>query len=150
VPTQRRNILAALTADVATIATANGFDTDAGLVVYVGEVPQLGDDDPDQAIAIIFGLEEPHWELPGKSVQIRLPIAICAVAKARTNAYLVIESLIGDIKRAIEKEDRTLGGLLTHPLERGPVAWLPRESGSTTVGAAVNYVIRIKEGWGAP
>lgn len=152
-PTRRRLILEALVARVEAIKEANGFETDAGESVHLGETPALGDDDPDQAISMVPGADEPKWSQHGKGFQIGLPIAFHAVAKASLEpkqAFWLIESLIGDIKRAVELEDRTLGGLLAWPMERGSVEGLPREPGSLTVGAAVNYTVIFKEGWGNP
>lgn len=149
--TRRKDVLEVLLARLALIRTTAGFDTNAGAAVYFGEVPALGENDPDQAIVLVPGVEEPRWELEGLALQTRLPVIIAAIAKADLSApYLAIESLIGDIKRGIELEDRLLNGLLQFPMERGAVVGMPRESGSTTVGATVTYFVRIKEGWGTP
>lgn len=149
--TRRRLILEAIVARVQAIQIVDGFETDAGVHVYLGEAPALGPDDEAQAIAVVVGDEEPNWPLHGKANQIRLPISVQAIAKVDLDQpWLAVEALIGDIKRAVELENRTLGGLVDSPLERGPVLTLPKEPGSTTVGAAVNYRALFKESWGAP
>ena len=149
--TRRQSILEVLITRLELVQVVNGFATDTGAAVYFGEVPALGFDDPEQAIALVVGVETPQWMQDGKKFQILLPVNIAAVAKADLSApYLVVEQVIGDIKRAIELEDRYLGGLVEWPLERGPVQTLTREPGSTTVGAAVTFAIRYTEGWGNP
>jgi hypothetical protein len=55
--TRRLLILTRLAALASTITKANGYDTDAGLKVYIGGAPELGPDDPDYAIAIVPGDE---------------------------------------------------------------------------------------------
>lgn len=149
--TRRKSILEVLVGRLEAIRTSSGFDTDAGAKVYFGEVPALGESDPDQAIALVPGVEEPQWQVDGHAMRVRLPVHVAAIAKADlAEPHAAIESLIGDIKRAIELEDRTLGGLISFPMERGVVQAMPRESGSTTVGATLTYLVAWKEGWGNP
>lgn len=149
--TRRALIIAALVARVSTITVANGFETNGGELVFVGEASALGADDPDQALAVVIGDEDLAWQLPGKAFLPALPIAVRALAKADSDAaWMTVEALVGDIKRAMEVGDPMLGGLLTYPLERGSVQTLRREVGAETVGAAVTYRVRWKESWGAP
>lgn len=151
--TRRKSVLAALVTRLAAIQIANGFATDAGKTLVVGTTPAFGEDDPKQAIAILVGDDSTTWQQRGLACSNKVPYLICALSDADVaNAWMTIEDLIGDIKRAIEVEDRTLGGLLTTdgPLERGPTAAFPREPGSTTVGAYVTYFAGLKEGWGTP
>ncbi len=146
--TTRQLILAAFLAAVREITIANGFATDAGNTVYIGETAQLGDDDPDQAIALV--VDDDDARSPGY-VFVTLPIVVQALAKADLDEpWLVVESLLGDLKRAIETEDRTLGGLLKSELQRGSTRTLAREPGSTTVGAAITYRCEYVEVWGNP
>ena len=146
---RRRLIVEALKARVEAIRVANGFETDAGVTVFLGETPPLGPDDPETAIAIVVGDEDPQYQ--GANLFIRLPVAIQALARADLEQpWLAVEDLIGDIKRAVELEDRTLGGLVKRQIERGSVVALEREPGSTTVGAAVTFVCPYVEGWGTP
>lgn len=134
-----------------TIRQSNGYETDAGALVFVGEAPPLGPDDPDQALAIVPENEATQWQEPGLAVDVILPIGVHGVTKVdATNAWLGVEAMIRDIKRAIETSDVQFSGLLSWPLERGPVLTLGREAGSANAGAAVMYRARLKEGWGRP
>lgn len=147
--TKRQYLLEALNTRLAAITTANDFQTNAGQHIYIGETPALGPDDEDEALAIVIGDEEPQYQ--GVNLFIALPIDVQAVVKADLDApWMTVEAIIGDIKRAVELEDRTLDGLVKRMIQRGPVRALPREPGSTTVGAAVTYVAPFLEGWGTP
>jgi hypothetical protein len=152
---RRRLILEAFRDRVSQITIAGGFLTDAGKVVFLGEDPTLGPDDPEEAIALVVEEDEPDIQTPfgpgdGASVQVNLTIGVQALAKADLDAPLIaIENVIADIKKAVELDDRTLGGLiggiarrLTRPLDR--------EDGSTVVGASVDYEIVYSEDWGDP
>lgn len=146
---RRQLLLAAIVARVQAVQTASGFQTDAGQLVFFGETPELGPDDPNEAIAVVVGDEEPKYQ--GANLLIRLPVSIQAVAKADLEApWLAIEAVIADIKTAVELADRKLGGLIPQPLERGPVRTMPRAKGSTTVGVSVQYLATYVEGWGTP
>jgi len=131
----------------------SGFETNAGHAVYLGDAPQLGPDDPEQAIAILPGVEDPRWI--AKQLLVLWPIEIHALAKADLGgggkSWKAVERVIADIKRAVELEDRTFGGLLRRDsIERGAVRSREREPGNTTVGAIVPYIVRILEVWGDP
>lgn len=146
--TQRRRILEALMARLEVILVSRGFATDVGQQVIVGEIPQLGPSDPDAIVAIMVGEQPGNL---GLNVFTQLPYEVLAIAKADLDkAWLTVEDVIGDVKRAIELEDRTLDGLVLDQLSRGPVKSLPREPGSTTIGASITYLADFKEGWGAP
>jgi len=146
---RRRLIMEAIKARVSEISVTHGFETDAGLTVFLGETPQLGPDDPQTAIAIVVGDEEPQYQ--GAKFLIRLPLALQALARADLDQpWLAVEDVIGDLKRAVELEDRTLGGLVKSDLERRSVVAMEREPGSTTVGAEVTYLFTYSESWGAP
>lgn len=148
-PSRRQLILEALRDRVEVIATAAGYETDAGRAVFVGEAPDLGEDDPDQAIALIVGDEVPGSQ--AENVHTELPINIAALAKADIDQpWLAAEAVLGDIKRAVELEDRTLGGLVKLRLQRGPTRTMQREPGSATVGIAIQYRAPYVEKWGAP
>jgi hypothetical protein len=151
--TRREQLLGAFKARLQEITEANGFWTEAGLTVFMGEAPDLGPNDPDQAIAIVVGDEEQNWQLPGKGIGIRLPLAVQAVAKVGTDedaAWQTVERLIGDIQRAIETTDPLVDGWSDWPLEIGPVRTLKRETGSTNVGSELTYRAVYKRGWGSP
>ena len=146
---RRQQVLAALVARVQAITVDDGFNTDAGTAVYLGETPMLGPDDPLVAIALIVGDDDPGYQ--GEHVFVKLPIEIQGVAFAdQTDSWMAVEAVIEDIKRAVELEDRSLGKLLRSELERGPTRTLRREPGSSTVGAGVTYLAPIAEKWGTP
>jgi hypothetical protein len=76
---------------------------------------------------------------------------VAALAKADLDdPYLAVEAVLGDIKRAIELEDRSLGGLVDQRFERGRTRPFEREEGSTAVGVIVPYIVPYYESWGAP
>lgn len=148
-PSRRELILAALLERIEAIRTTNGFNSDAGTRVFLGESPVLGPDDPDAAIAVVVGDDVTPYV--GENVFVVLVVELQAVAKSNINhPWLAVEGLLADIKRAIEVEDRTLGKLLPNKLERGSSRTLPREPGSATVGASVTYIAKYPEAWGHP
>ena len=148
-PIRRQEILTVLRDRLETIAIAAGYQTDAGENVFLGELPALGEDDPDVALAIVVGDEVPQYQ--GEQLFVRLPFELHTIAKADLDEpWLTVEQLIADVKRAIEQPDRTLGGLVRRMIEREAVRTVPREPGSTTVGAMVVYVAPYLEAWGDP
>lgn len=152
---KRESILAALRTRLERIAVVNGFNTDAGAMLVVGETPSLGPDDPSEAIALV--LQDDDQGHQGEHVVIRLPIAISALCRhTGTTPAQSLEPLITDIKRAIEDPvvpdpNRDLNGvLLRRGLSRGATRALKREPGSETVSATVEYLAEFGERWGAP
>ncbi len=150
----RQAILAEVISRLGTIAIANGYQTDAGLMLFVGELPLLGPDDPPAAIAVIVRDElaadlSGYGEAPDGITVSVLPIECQAVAKADLEQpWVLVEAVISDIKQAIETSDRSLGGILVLPLKRGRTRAFGREPGSTIVGAAVPYLATFAEQWG--
>lgn len=131
------------------IKTEAGFDTNCGDTVMLGFSPELGPDDPDQAIAILSGEDALAWH--GQNIHVKWPIEVHALAKVDLDEpWIAIEQVVSDIKRAVELEDRRLGRLVKPFLERVSVRTLPREPGSTTAGAAVTYLVPLTEAWGDP
>jgi hypothetical protein len=147
--TRRSLILQAFVTRLSAITVDNGFETDAGATIYLGEAPALGPDDPAVAIALVVDDDHPTYQ--GEQVFNQLPIDICALAKVDIDqSWLAVEALIGDIKRAMELPDRTLGKLVPRQIIRGVTRTLPRETGSTTIGALVRYTAPFVEVWGNP
>ena len=149
---KRRLILEAIVSRLEDIALNNGYETDAGLALYTGEIPQLGEDDPTEAIAVVFGEDDPKSLGDGRGFVIRLQAQISALCKVSADEpWQRIEMVLADIKRAMETNDLTLGGLLTGPFERSAATQThPREPGSLTAGIMLPYTLTYKEGWGAP
>lgn len=146
---RRQRILEVLSARVQRIERANGFQTDAGKQLFLGEGVELGPDDPADAVAVVVGDEAPQYQ--GENIFLNLPIAIHALARADIDqSWLVVEAVIADIKAAVETVDRTLGGVVKRQIQRGSVVTLERQPGSTTVGASVTYICPYLERWGAP
>ena len=147
--TRRVLILQRLGALAALIQTANGYDTDTGLRVYLGAAPELGDADPDYAIAIVPGDEIPTED--GRIMN-SFPVAIQAIGKSSAaDAWINLELLLGDIKRAIENPaDRTLGSILKGVIKRGPTRSLERVPGATTIGLEIFYTCPYVDEWGNP
>jgi hypothetical protein len=148
----RKRILLVVANRVAAIATENGFNTDAGRSVYVGGMPTLGPDDPDAVIAVIpqgqnSGLTRMH-------VAGQWPIDIVAVANAnasRDDHALLVEDVLADIQRAMELEDRTLGGLINaNDFSVGDTKPYDREQGSSVVAVAQTYSLHVQRVFGSP
>jgi len=145
-PTIRQGIGAEAVERIATILTANDFETDAGANVFIGSTPELGKDDPDDAIAVVFGDDSVTHQQ--QKTYLTLPIEIQAVVKVGpSNAWLRLEAILGDIKRAMETADRRIAG---YPMRRGTTRTLEREPGSTTAGVGVTYEMDYSEPWGQP
>ena len=153
--TKRRQILEAVRARLQAIKIASDYHTDAGDVVFLGETPVLGPDDPHPvALAMIVLTDDPVHQQ--QNVKVTLPIEVQIVtqpnAAEQARPWLLVEDAIGDVKVAVEAGDRTLGGLLASGLDlkRGPVRFLERTSGNDIVGAGVEYRFGYVEGWGTP
>jgi hypothetical protein len=145
----RQEILEVLQARLAAIQIANGFQTDAGLHVFTHETPDLGPDDPEQAVAMVVGEDEPFFQ--GEQVFLKMPVEMQAVVKADLDTpYVTVEAILADIKKAIELPDRTLGKRIRHQIERQSTRTLLREPGSETVGVGITYVCPYTEVWGNP
>jgi hypothetical protein len=150
-PSRRQAILEAWIALLQTIRTANDFETDVGAQLFLGDKSDLGPNDPSQALALDIGDEDSRWQGPGKALFCTMLLHNRALASGDLEQpFAMSETIVADIKKCIEGTDPQLGGLLMAPMERGPVVMLPREEGSTTVGASVIYRVQWKEKWGAP
>ena len=143
--TRRQDIITELIDRVSAITKTNGFSTNAGRNVYVGEIVKLGENEPDSAIAIVIGNET----VIGQRVKViyDLDIEIQALVKAQLDQpWALAEVMIGDIKKAVELEDRMLGGAVNgngqSGLERSGVEVINREPGSNQVGVSVFYRAR--------
>jgi hypothetical protein len=148
----RKRILLVVASRVAAITTENGFNTDAGRSVYIGGMPTLGPSDPDAVIAVIpqsqnAGLTQMH-------VAGEWPIDIVAVANAsaqRDDHALLVEDVLADIQRAIELEDRTLGGLIgARDFSVGDTKPYDREPASDVVAVAQTYSFSVQRVFGSP
>lgn len=125
------------------------FETDAGANVWLGETPGFGENDPDVAIGIVPGDEEPTRN--AENVIVELPVEIQAVANADLDEpWLAVEQVLADVKRALELEDRLMGGLLSEFMTRGATRTISRQDGSTAVGFGLTYVCVYREKWGHP
>lgn len=145
---RRQRIIQAVASRLSNILPINGYNTNAGLNVFLGEDPTLGPDDPDVALSVSVGDTSNGQGL--SQVLVEMPIEIVALAKADVDApLLAIEEVIADIRRAIETADGSLGGECKQIL-RGSIRSLPRESGTSVVGAAVEYQVWYADVWGSP
>ncbi len=154
--TARIRILQAFINRLKEISVDNGYATDVGRTVLLGEVFSLGPND-GPAIALVAGEDEPQGGQglgggEGAAVSIEWTVSAIALISSDSDIeapWLTIEHVIGDIKRAMELDDRTLGGLVGE-FSRGQVRPLEREEGSTVVGGAVDYTMLYFESWGQP
>ena len=145
----RQQALAVLIARLEGISTGAGFQTDVGQRVFVMEAPTLGPDDPESAIALVIGEDEPGYQ--GENVVVRLPVQVQAHAPANLeDPWGSVEAIIADIKKAVETDHDLGGTLVKRGLERASTSPLAREEGSQYVGAGVAYRLVMREGWGTP
>lgn len=149
----RLSVLQTLVERLEAIQVADGFNTDAGKAIFLGMRPSMGPEDPPIAIAVMVGEEEPNWL--GEKCSYELPIDIQALAQVELKdlqqPWLAVEAIIADVKRAVELQDRRLGGVaLGKGIRRIGVRALPRESGSRYVGAGLTYLVPLAEVWGNP
>ncbi|KKM71003.1 hypothetical protein LCGC14_1434960 [marine sediment metagenome] len=147
---KREDVIRALRDRLAAISVTNGYNTNAGQKIFLGETPTIGPNDPAASLAVVVGTDDSRFQ--GEHVVVALPVEVQAIVKADvSDPLLTIEAVIADIKRAVELPDRTFGGLLVNRgLKRGSTRPFERESGSEFVGAAVEYIATLAEGWGAP
>lgn len=137
---KRLRILYALRERLRVINQAAGYYTDVGRDV------RLDRRDPDYEEAPLCHLYFETGEVSAaqnERTRIGQPVTIVAVAKLKSNEPEELgEFLLADIQRAIELDDRTLGGLLSRAAEGlQPVAFeisMP-DSGSDIVAAAISY-----------
>ncbi len=152
---RRQLILTALATLLETITIADGFNTDAGNNVMLGQDVELGDNDPDAAI-LISPLTERF--VPNQTkLYSEWPLSIKAVVKKfddLDDSWIAVEQIIEDIQKAVEVADRTLGGLVnwngSHGLILDSITALQREAGSNTVGMEVTYLAKLQRAWGIP
>jgi hypothetical protein len=160
-PSKRQVAIEELVHRLEFITKANGYNTDAGEHIFVGEAPTFGDADPPEALAVM--VDEDSVQTNGGVMRARTPVEIWAVVPAGLAAPLyAIEAIIADIKEAVEIEadgsvDRFLGtttdagqpyGTLPRGLERGTIKPIRRNEGSEFVGAIVEYIANFEEHWG--
>lgn len=146
----RQQILEACQTRLESVPTPAWYAGYDAVLVLLGEVTELGPDDPPAAISIVAG--EDLLTRQGGKFLITLPIELQAVVRVDLeDPHAGAEWLLAAIKRAFELEDRTLGGLVTqNSIERLSTRVLPREAGMTTVGVGVTYTVLYEESWGAP
>jgi hypothetical protein len=151
-----RMILMKMRDTVKGIQVANGYQTDAGLTVFLGEAPVLSENDATVAIAIEAGDEQPadasfgsrlspsRMELP-----VTFPVEVHAYARVDlAEPVIAREAVIGDIKRCVENEEDWPDELKA--LERGDVSRFERADGTVAIGGMVEYLFTYVETWGAP
>lgn len=146
--TLRADIFEAFVDRLHQIQRVNDFESDAGKNVLTGVEAELGDDDPEAVLLITVGDESivNHQA----NVAFDLPYIISILVRADLDQpWMTAEKVIGDVKKAIQTTDRSLGGLLQgqQNLRRSEVRTLERESGSGYVGSSITYVVRMVENW---
>ena len=145
----RQQALAVLELRLSLIRLDNGYQTDAGSRIFIGENPVLGENDPEATLAIV--VREDTLGHQGENVVVTLPVEVQAIVRADAERPdRTTEAVIADIKTAVEKDHDLGGTLMRRGLERGKTRPLPRADGSQFVGASVEYVLKFAEGWGRP
>ena len=131
------------------ITIANGFDTDAGQYVFLGEKVVLSTDDATQAIAIEIegsAVEDDAGFGPaiGQDLSLRMSMSVQAIASADLDEpWIAADQVLSDIKKAMENPD--VDSWPDAVKDFGPAEQrddtLKREEGSATNGAVANYEI---------
>lgn len=155
-PTLREWILDRIETRLRAIEAANGFYTDAGRNIQVGETTSLGLDELPVGLAILVDDDEIEYE--GEKVAIVLPIDIQILTRVgRIDGWTDIERALGDVKRAMELNtaQHRLSGAddvgVPPLLRRGQTRTLPREDGSIYMGVSIRYLVGpMQEPWGQP
>lgn len=125
------------------------LDAIDGTPVLLGETPVFGKDDPDTAIVILPGDDAVKQQ--GKAILLVLPIELHLLAKVDSDApWVAIEELLAAVKTAIELDDDLLRANDKNAFQRGPTRTLPREPGSTAIGAVLTFFYTYSETWGTP
>lgn len=146
---RRQDVIEEVRTRLEEITTANGYQTNAGNLILMGQTPALSESDPEQALAVTVGQDTVGYQ--GEDVQVTLPVMIFALVRADLDdPYLAAEAVLADIKKAIET-DHNLGGLLkARGLVRGSTTAALRDPASEFVGGSVFYEMMFAEKWGAP
>lgn len=122
---------------------------DADTPVLLGETPAFGNDDPNTALVILPGDDAVQQQ--GQAIFLVLPIEIHLLAKVDLEEpWVAIEELLAAVKTAIEVNDDLLRSNAKDGFQRGPTRTLPRESGSTSIGAILTYFYTYSETWSQP
>lgn len=126
------------------------YATDAGQCVSIGAF-FFGPDDR-MAVALMPLESRPVGtrHLRKKGRELDLQIGALVDSGDRDTAWLDVERLLGDIKRAVETDDDRLGGLLIAPIEVAEETALDGGEGSTVVGCSILYRVTYAETWGQP
>jgi hypothetical protein len=146
---KRQQILEAFCTRLSAITQTNGFRTNLGDSVLLGELPALGKDDPI-GLAVLAGDEQIGSVKEHIAVTLAVDICVLVSVEDQEQPWVAIEEAIADVKQAIELADRRLGRLLLDNMRRGPTRTLPRESGSVVLGAIVTYFAPFTDLWGHP
>jgi hypothetical protein len=147
---KRKRILDAVVARLAVITVANGFGSNAGDSIKLGDNPQLGPDDRYPCIAVLVEDDTIGNQQARIVIDLSIQIAVIVPIDLADSTWPAIEEAVSDVKRAMELVDRSLSGLLRYNLERRPTRIYPRESGSTVAGVTVGYLLPYHETWGEP
>jgi len=145
----RQNAIGELQARLSTILVANGFSTNAGAMVLIGEVPVFGPDDPIHALSIQPGADEVTFK--GEQAFVKLPVKVAVMAKANlSDVWSTIEDVIADVKRAVETDHDLSKHVVPRGFTRGPTTPLERQDGSEFIGVEIEYRLEFPEVWGDP
>jgi hypothetical protein len=125
------------------------LETIAGTKVLLGETPPFGKDDPPTAL-VVLPADDVVQKQQGTAIFLVLPIEIHLLARVDMDApWVAIEELLTQVKAAIELDDELLHAMnAKRSIERGSTRTIPREPGSTVMGAVITYGIQYSETWG--
>lgn len=154
---KRKRAIAAMVARLQEITEDNGYSSDAGEHVFIGENPTLGPDDAEAVLAVIVQPVFPSFQ--NEHLLERLPLEIQALAPAGSVPYESMEDALADVKKAIELRDEDLDeddarrfgtAVQRDGIERGITQIAERPEGSQYAGLSVTYTLLIREVWGSP
>lgn len=139
-------IIAALAAQLATITTANGYLTDAGLNVWTTDAQRTDDD----ALGLMIYSESITGggidrERPGKPVREFTLLVEAAIGTDLDDAQQQIHSVIEDIDNCINaytRQQATTPGLQVTPMAVADIAILDRPEGAAVIAMQARIVAR--------
>jgi hypothetical protein len=140
------------------IRKSGGFRTDVGMNVHWGYVPQFGENDPKQVIALLVGEDEIASSFHGGKLSIRLPLNVAVIVSPdlkEGHPGEAVELMLADVKEAMELDDNSMGDLLiggnnVTGLHRGTTEPFERTQGTDAIGVQITYTAPYSESYGRP
>lgn len=142
--TRAEDVANDLAARLSTIQTAQGAETDIGVTLFKGR-RKVAEGSEMPCAMLIEGMDVPTQNGPMLNAKIAQPFVVWGfMACDPNNPNVVAHKMIRDIKRAIFKDDATLGKRVYSVEYKGKVIE-PRAEGSNAVQVAVAIEVQWAE-----